>query len=689
MKRREFLKSVGLGVSLTAFLGSTVARAAMLPATGRSGTLEDVEHIIVFMQENRSFDHYFGQLNGVRGYNDRFPLTLPSGKPVWFQGRMEDPSRPILPFHLNTQKTSAQFIQDLDHSWASQHGAIAGGLMNAWPLNKTNMTMGYFQRQDIPFHYALADAFTVCDHYFASIPGPTEPNRCMLFSGTIDPDGKHGGPLIDDANYWPGNGPNGYHKTEPFTWPTYAERLQNAGITWKVYQEQLHTINQNPMTGCYGDNALMYFKTFADAPSSSELYRRAVTEGGIKTLREDVKNNRLPQVSWIVTPAGYCEHPSYPPAYGAMYIARVLDALTSNPEVWGKTVLLLDYDENDGFFDHVPPPQPPTPVRPGQSTISTEGMIHNQIKADWPVLYSPDQLPYGLGPRVPMITISPWSKGGYVCSEVFDHTSVIRFIEKRFGVKEPNIAHWRRAVCGDLTSALDFTRPDERYVSLPSTVNYVATVHHESTLPAPEVPEEQAVAINPQERALRPRRPIAYDTRVRLEATSNGVRLKIHNPAPTGVVCTAYWDASTELPYHYTVGSASDLEDDIYIPKEKKLAFTVYGPDGFIRKLAGSGPSSLWIDESRNKNKDLILHLQNRSSEDQEVKILDRSYGKDNRTLKLAADSSTQITWSLATSHHWYDLEITTDHHSWRLAGHIETGEDSWSDPANSKPILT
>lgn len=542
MNRREFLKCLGVGASLTATLGSSVARAVMLPALGRSRTLEDVEHIVVFMQENRSFDHYFGQLYGVRGFNDRFPLILPSGKPVWFQVRTDNPSQPILPFHLNSQRTSAQFIEDLDHSWASQHGAIAGGLMNAWPRYKTDMTMGYFQRQDVPFHYALADAFTVCDHYFTSIAGPTDPNRCMLFSGTIDPDGKHGGPLIDDANYWPGNGPNGYNKTSPFTWSTYAERLQNAGITWKVYQEQLHTINKNPLTGCFGDNALMYFKAFVEASHSSEMYRRAVTEGGTRVLREDVLHDRLPQVSWIVAPAGYSEHPSYPPLYGAIYIARVLDALTSNPQVWGKTILLLDYDENDGFFDHVPPPQPPTPVRPGLSTISTEGMVHDRIQADWPVLYSPDQLPYGLGPRVPMIAISPWSKGGYVCSEVFDHTSVIRLIEKRFGVKEPNIAAWRRAVCGDLTSAFDFSRPDQRHISLPTTSNYVAIVHNESTLPAPVVPEEQSLAMHPQEERLRRRRPIAYDISVRLEATNNGIQIVIHNACLAGVVCTAYWD---------------------------------------------------------------------------------------------------------------------------------------------------
>ncbi|MBU2788470.1 phospholipase C, phosphocholine-specific [Acidithiobacillus sp. YTS05] len=682
MKRREFLQSLGVGASVTAFLGSTVARAALLPANHRSGSIEDVEHIVVFMQENRSFDHYFGHLSGVRGYNDRFPLTLPGGQPVWFQGRMTDPSRPVLPFHLNTQKTSAQFIQDLDHSWASQHGAVAGGLMNAWPLNKTDMTMGYFLRQDVPFHYALADAFTLCDHYFASINGPTCPNRCMLFTGSIDPEGKNGGPYIDDDTHLWTKG------VKPFTWPTYAERLEKAGITWRVYQEGLHEVDHNPMTGNFGENALLYFQPFADASSSSPLYQRAALPGGVAALREDVLQDRLPQVSWITVPAGYSEHPSYPPAYGAIYIARVLDALTSNPKVWGKTVLLLDYDENDGFFDHVPPPQPPTPVRPGKSTISTEGMVHDRINPDWPVLYTPDQLPYGLGPRTPMMAISPWSKGGYVCSEVFDHTSVLRFIEKRFGVSEPNIAPWRLAVCGDLTSAFDFSRPDDRFVSLPSTRNYVATVHHESTLPAPVVPEEQPIAIAPQEAGLRRRRPLAYDTRLRLEATANEVQLRFHNPAPLGVACTAYWDGSSHLPHHYSIGAGDRLEDDMSLPKGQELSLTVVGPDGYLRRIAGEGSSTLEVDAWPEKSGDLYLRLHNRGGEGQRVMVADQAYGLGTREIRLAPGETHEISWPLAQSHHWYDLEIRATRHRWRLAGHVETGEESWSDPANLKPVL-
>ncbi|WP_414040684.1 phosphocholine-specific phospholipase C [Acidithiobacillus sp. M4-SHS-6] len=683
MRRRDFLKSLGAGATLTAFLGSSVARAAMLPALHRSGTLEDVEHIVVFMQENRSFDHYYGHLSGVRGYNDRFPLKLPDGKPLWFQGRMEDPARPILPFHFNTQKTSAQFLQDLDHSWASQHGAIAGGLMNAWPINKTNLTMGYFERTDLPFHYALADAFTLCDHYFCSIAGPTCPNRSMLFTGTIDPSGQGGGPFIDDDTCLFTQG------VKPFTWPTYAERLQKAGISWRVYQEGLHEIDHNPLTGNFGENALLYFQAFTDIPSSSPLAQRASRIGGVAALRDDVLHDRLPQVSWIVTPAGYSEHPSYPPAYGAIYIARVLDALTSNPAVWGKTALLLDYDENDGFFDHVVPPQPPTPVRPGKSTVSTEGMVHDHINPDWPVLYSADQLPYGLGPRVPMTVISPWSKGGYVCSEVFDHTSVIRFIEKRFGVSEPHIAPWRRAVCGDLTSAFDFSRPDERFVSLPSTANYVATVHHESTLPAPQVPAEQAIAIRPQESGLRKRRPLAYDTAMRLEATTTGVRLHLHNPSELGVVCTAYWDHSHALPHHYTVGAGATLKDEMLLPKDQQLALTVYGPDSYIRTITGTGPSTLHIDTQGTPAGDLRVLLYNAGADHLPITVTDPVYGQEARKIHLVAGQTRELLWNLQASHHWYDLIVSTPQHQWRLAGHIENGQDSFSDPANTQPVLT
>jgi phospholipase C len=682
MNRRDFLKSVGSGAATAAFLHHSLARAAALPAIGRSGTLEDVEHIVVFMLENRSFDHYFGHLSGVRGYNDRFAVRLADGKPVWFQPRMRQPDEAILPFHLDTRSSSAQLLQDLDHSWDSQHGAIAAGRMDAWPLNKTDMTMGYFLRQDIPFHYALADAFTICDHYFCSIAGPTCPNRTMLWTGSIDPEGTGGGPFIDDDVWIYTKG------VKPFAWPTYAERLQRAGITWQVYQEALEEVGDDPMTGNFHCNALAYFKPFADAPAGSELRRRAMSAGGVSRLREDVLNERLPQVSWIVMPAGYSEHPAYPPAYGAMYIARVLEALTANPRVWGKTVLLLDYDENDGFFDHMVPPQPPTPVLPGISTVSTAGEVHDVVNPDQPILYTPDQLPYGLGPRVPMLAISPWSRGGYVCSEVFDHTSVIRFIEARFGVKEPSITPWRRAVCGDLTAAFDFASYSNRRLSLPNTSHYRHLVYRQAKLPPPVVPARQAIEILAQERGVRPARALPYALELSLAARDGGVRLQFDNPSSTGVCCTAYWDGSRAVPRRYTIGAGHRLEDFVHPAANQSLALSVHGPNGFLRTVHGPGDCAFEVASTAAPGGNMRLRLHNRGDRQLTAGIRDESYGQGERRVPLEPGETQELVWDLQRSHHWYDLTISVERHRWRLAGHIEDGRESVSDPANVAPVL-
>src|SRR5260370_15806516 len=189
-------------------------------------------------------------------------------------------------------------------------------------------------------------------------------------------------------------------------------------------------------------------------------------------LKQDVSSGNLPQVSWLVAPESYTEHPNWPANYGAWYVSQVLDILTANPDVWSKTAFFLMYDENDGFFDHVPPPVPPMSRAQGISTVDTTNEIFPG-SSDYPAG------PYGLGQRVPMIVISPWSKGGYVSSEVFDHTSLIRFIETRFGqnnpaLKENNITQRRRAVTGDLTSAFNFTSPNDPTVHLTTSVAHLS-----------------------------------------------------------------------------------------------------------------------------------------------------------------------------------------------------------------------
>ncbi|MCP1574325.1 phosphocholine-specific phospholipase C [Herbaspirillum rubrisubalbicans] len=481
--RRDFLRfsaTLAGAASATAMLPASIRKAMAIAPQGRTGSIEDVEHIVVFMQENRSFDHYLGHLSGVRGYNDRFPVTLPNGRPVWFQPRQEDASALIAPFRYDTTDPAmnAQCVGSLSHTWATTHGALNAGRADQWAQQKSNMCMGYHVREDIPFHYALADAFTVCDQYFCSIPGNTHPNRMYLMTGMVDPLGTGGGPLLDNTDYIDNQFSD--VKLPPFTWTTYPERLERAGISWQVYQQGT---DFDKFSGNYGTNMLASFENFVHAPIGSSLYERGMSTRTVAQLKADVEQGALPQVSWLLPPAVYSEHPDYTPLYGASYLSDILDALTANPEVWSKTVLFVMYDENDGFFDHIVPPQAPTLPGSGKSTVDIALERHVYVTPRQQDQFSADQLPYGLGPRVPMFVVSPWSRGGRVNSQVFDHTSVLQFIERRFGVKEPNISPWRRAVCGDLSSTLDFTRRDASPPRLPDTRRYVAEADQQCRRP--------------------------------------------------------------------------------------------------------------------------------------------------------------------------------------------------------------
>src|SRR5262245_60297018 len=429
--RRTFLQLLASGALAAAFPPS-ISRALSIPANRRTGTIRDVEHIVVLMQENRSFDHYFGTLRGVRGFGDPRPTTLPSGKAVWHQS---DGNREVLPFRPDADDLGLAFIQDLPHSWPDAHEAFNNGRYDQWIPAKGSTTMAYLNREDIPFHYALADAFTICDAYYCSFMGSTDPNRYYMWTGYTGNDGAGGGPVL-------GNDEAGYD------WHTYPERLEQAGISWKIYQDSGVGLDApgfwgwtgDPYIGNYGDNSLLYFHQYQNAAPGNPLYDRARTgtaarngDGFFDILRADVAADRLPQISWIPAPEAFTEHPNWLANYGAWYIAQVLDALTSNPDVWSRTALFLTYDENDGFFDHVVPPYPAKSSAQGRSTVDVG-----------PDLYAgdPDRVAgaYGLGQRVPMLVISPWSTGGFVCSETFDHTSVIQFMERRFGVHEPNIS---------------------------------------------------------------------------------------------------------------------------------------------------------------------------------------------------------------------------------------------------------
>ena len=420
----------------------------------RSGSLKDIKHVVLLMQENRSFDHYFGTLAGVRGFADPSALKLADGKSVFYQPDAVNPSGYLLPFHLDTRKSSAQKIPSTSHAWAVQHEAWNNGRMDQWlPAHRKAdgphgpYCMGYYNREDIPFQFALAEAFTICDTYHCSVMGPTWPNRMYWMTGTIDPEGLHGGPILKNTAPQAG-----------YTWTTYAERLEQAGISWKVYQQKDN----------YGCNMLETFKIFREAAKGSPLYTKAMEPGDEGQFEDDAKNDRLPAVSWIIPTSYQSEHPDYMPADGAAFVASKIDAIAANPDVWAKTVFILNYDENDGIFDHVPPPVPPAST------------AHEFVNG----------LPIGGGFRVPCIIISPWTTGGWVCSQPFDHTSVLQFLERFTGVREPNISDWRRSTFGDLTSAFRIRHGNKEIPSLPDVREPLIQAKYEiAHLPKPVLPD--------------------------------------------------------------------------------------------------------------------------------------------------------------------------------------------------------
>ena len=431
-------------------------------AAAPAGTgLGDIQHIVILMQENRSFDHYFGTMSAVRGFSDpAVPTETVGGAsyPVFDQfgyrpGTGPDAGGYLQPFHLlsNPPSQNGQSTNDISHSWQCQHQSWNGGAMDSFVRAHLTadgnpngpVTMGYFTRADLAFYYALADAFTVCDHYFCSVLGPTDPNRLMGMSATIDPEGTNGGPVVETFT----NRPSEYGK---LSWETMPERLLAAGVSWKVYNDPLGELALSP---------LPYFKAYSNPLSTTgaELIARGLTPNYPASFQADVKAGTLPSVSWIIPPLAECEHPAAPPEYGEYLASEVLSTLVSNPEVWASTVLLIIYDENGGFFDHVPPPAAPA---------GTAGEYLTTL----PSAAAGIAGPVGLGFRTPCLVVSPFSRGGFLSSDTFDHTSTLRLIESRFGVQVPNLSAWRRSVTGDMTTALALDRkPQTGVPALPAT----------------------------------------------------------------------------------------------------------------------------------------------------------------------------------------------------------------------------
>ncbi|HEV7977521.1 alkaline phosphatase family protein [Amycolatopsis sp.] len=466
MTRRRLLGSAAAagGLAAASLALPPNVRKALASPPPENGRISDVKHVVMLMQENRSFDHYFGTLSGVRGFGDPHAARLPDGRSVFYQPDPANPDGYLLPYHLDTRTTSAQAIPSMSHEWTVQHQAWNNGKMDNWlPAHMASdgaagpYTMGYFTRDDIPFQYALADAFTVLDGYHCSVLGPTGPNRHMWMAGTIDPDGVAGGPSLTTG------APNG-----AYSFKTYPERLTEAGVSWKIYHQP------GSVTGLA---AIQHIAQYFNAKPGSDLFEKAMNPQPLGQFEYDAKNDKLPTVSWILPPSGFDEHPAGLPAAGATFVAGKIDAIAANPEVWAKTAFILSYDENDGMFDHVVPPTP-EPGTPDEFVTKTSvtGVYGGG-------------LPVGLGFRVPAIIVSPWTAGGWVCSETFDHTSQLRLLERVTGVAETNISDWRRRTVGDLTSAFRFHDATKHAPVLPDTLGQYNLAQFEaSQLPLPTVP---------------------------------------------------------------------------------------------------------------------------------------------------------------------------------------------------------
>jgi phospholipase C len=682
----------------SSLIPGVIREALAIEANNVTGTLADVEHVVIFMQENRSFDHYFGAMSGVRGFNDPRAITLPGGKPVWYQP--DASGGYVLPYHFDVKNTSALSV-GTDHNWKGSQ--TEWGPWNVWVKKKTYLSMGYFDRADLPFYYALADAFTICDAYHCSVFGATDPNRLYALSGSNRGWMGSMGSLYNIS-------PTGYYNNDPAkdnitpsvtasapNWRTYAETLEANQVSWKVYQEWDN----------YGDNYLAYFRNFrvnADGTrlsTTSPLYQRGrvlapgSTEANSKgtkgdwlvnSFADDVRNGRLPAVSWICAPNDYTEHSPNSPNAGENIAARLLAALVANPDTWSKTVFLLTYDENDGFFDHMPAPVPPLTASMGRTTLASVGEFENY-----------QGVSVGLGPRVPMLVVSPWSKGGHVCSQLFDHTSQLRFLEEwlvikgraRAQVECQQVSPWRRAVCGDLTSAFDFQRPNQTWPqALPSNPPYVLVTGKPSPVPpaVQTLPSQEPCA---DAGGTRPARGLRYA--VAVDGVINTARqlvLGFRNTGRHGAAFTVFSNVRSDGPWYYAVEAGKSIDAEAWAWSGDAYGLSVHGPNGFLREFAGSLAAGAAAPQLRIEydevNLDVVLRLVNPGTTAATFTIADKAYGRPSSQHIVAAGVTVAVRWPLVASFGWYDLEVRCSHDaSWsrRCAGHVDNGQPTRTDP--------
>lgn len=820
--RRDFLKKAAMlagGMSVSELLSSSIAKAmAIDPKVG--STFEDAEHVVLLMQENRSFDHAFGTLQGVRGFNDPRAVMQPNGRKVWLQRNKA--GHTYAPFRLNIKDSKVTWMGCLPHNWTDQTDARNQGKMDRWLDVKRSgfkefgdmpLTMGYYTRADIPFYYSLADAFTICDQHFCSSLTGTNPNRLYFWTGNIREN------LNGKALVW--NGDSEF--SGKANWKTFPERLSELGVDWKFYQNEISSSSSgyygeaNSWLGNFGCNALEYYpqyevkysKRYRDllaerklklekqieekkgngssgdeafqklevqlqhvlkeqgiytqanfdrlsdhtkdihrrafvnnsaAPDYMELEQMEYQEGGttrslqipkgdiLHQFREDVKSGVLPTVSWLAAPQLFSDHPDSP-WFGAWYVSEIMNILTENPEVWKKTVFILTYDENDGYFDHVAPFAAPNPYKGGSGKVSSgiDARLEYVRTEDQYYPESGRDSNIGLGYRVPMIVASPWSRGGWVNSQVFDHTSPLQFLEKIMGhklrkeVKETNISEWRRAVCGDLTSIFRpyhgeaivkpvFLKKKPFYESI-HQAKFKDLPKGFKALSAEEIdqiqhrPSESAY-FPKQEKGMRNSCSLPYELGVNgnYDAATSSYCIsfeaanRVFGSRSAGSAFTVYhhglYSNEAGRSWNYALQAGDRLEDSWQLAEcaSGRYDLSVHGPNGFYRSFKG-GPQHPQLQITcayelgrggKGLSGRLIFTCFNSGSTDRELILEDKSYGQPTQVLKVKAGKQVFHILNVAKQHYWYDLHISCKGYpdfAEQFAGRIESGLASKTDP--------
>ncbi|MBS1801123.1 MAG: phospholipase C, phosphocholine-specific [Acidobacteria bacterium] len=774
--RRDFIKKVAMLSGLAGASGvvpESVQRAfAITPEKG--STYLDAEHIVIVMQENRSFDHVLGTLQGVRGFNDPRAIRQANGNSVFLQTSMAGETYP--PFRLDIKDTKATWMGSIPHSRESQVDAWNRGHHNGWIDAKRShhaqyapvpLTMGHYTREDLPFHYALADAFTVCDQHYCGAMTSTTPNRSIFMTGTVR-DKQSTDSLVFMRNPELSKG--------GMVWKTFPERLQDAGIDWKFYQNELtHGSNLSPeehqWLSNFGCNVLEMFGAYHSETGNSDLQKRAfVTNAADKNyhnldtlqfeidgkkiemkapkgdvlhqFRYDVDHGKLPTVSWLAPPEKFSDHPTAP-WFGGWWVSEIVDILTKNPEVWKKTILIYTYDENDGYFDHAP-----SFVAADPKNRAT-GRASAGIDTGLEYTYVQDELrqgvperdarsgPIGLGYRVPLIVASPWTRGGWVNSQLCEHSSTLQFLEtfiaRKYGkqLRETNISPWRRTVSGDLTSVfrpfdgekaeLPFLERDKvlktiqmaKYKELPSNFKKLSR----EEIAQVNADTKGSTLLSRQEKGIRPSNALPYELYADGGVASGNFELHltaantVHGARSAGSPFNVYLrnvrldsgakkyagDNSDMFVATYTVKAGDTLHQafPMNLFASNKYEIEVVGPNGFYRCFRGdSAPNVLAVRstcemKSSSLTGNIELKLKNNGQSPIVVDVRDESYKTGTQNVKIAAGAESSVVLNLSKQHGWYDFSVkqTGFNAESRYAGRIETGNSSYSDPAMGHSI--